>query len=59
MTLKEQTMQTKICSQYYASPEFYSQSKMDQKTDIWALGCILHEMCCLKETFSEEGRDSL
>ena len=53
LSMKEMTVQTKICSQFYASPEFFSHAKMDQRADVWALGCIIHELCCLKETFSE------
>ena len=52
-------MNTKIFSPFYQAPEYLTESRMDTKSDIWALGCIVHEMCTLKETFSEEGKDSI
>ncbi len=31
----------------------------NQKTDIWALGCILYEIVTLKRAFDSEGEDAL
>ncbi|KAL0271844.1 UNVERIFIED_CONTAM: hypothetical protein PYX00_008810 [Menopon gallinae] len=36
---------------YYISPEMCEGKEYDQKSDIWALGCILYEMACLQKTF--------
>ena len=36
---------------YYISPEMCEGKVYDEKSDIWALGCILYEMACLQKTF--------
>ncbi|KAK2845190.1 hypothetical protein Q5P01_011849 [Channa striata] len=36
---------------YYMSPEVLSHQGYDSKSDIWALGCLLYEMCCLIHAF--------
>ena len=36
---------------YYISPEMCEGKVYDEKSDIWALGCILYEMAALQKTF--------
>ena len=33
------------------SPEMYWNKPYTAKSDIWALGCILYELCTLKKAF--------
>ncbi|XP_032578049.1 serine/threonine-protein kinase Nek8-like [Drosophila sechellia] len=44
--------QTVLGTPYYFSPEMCEGKEYDNKSDIWAMGCILGEMCCLKKTFA-------
>ncbi|XP_078520002.1 serine/threonine-protein kinase Nek11 [Lissotriton helveticus] len=37
---------------YYMSPEALNHQGYDSKSDIWSLGCILYEICCLTHAFS-------
>ncbi|XP_073782598.1 serine/threonine-protein kinase Nek11 isoform X2 [Danio rerio] len=39
---------------YYMSPEALSHKGYDSKSDIWSLGCILYEMCCLAHAFEAQ-----
>ncbi len=36
---------------HYISPEMWRRQPYSYSADIWALGCILHEMCALKPLF--------
>ncbi|XP_051255307.1 serine/threonine-protein kinase Nek11 [Dicentrarchus labrax] len=36
---------------YYMSPEVLNHQGYDSKSDIWALGCLLYEMCSLTHAF--------
>ncbi|XP_040565280.1 serine/threonine-protein kinase Nek8 [Lepeophtheirus salmonis] len=42
---------TVLGTPYYISPEMCEGKIYDEKSDIWALGCILYEMACLHKTF--------
>ncbi|XP_068090588.1 serine/threonine-protein kinase Nek11 [Hyperolius riggenbachi] len=37
---------------YYMSPEALKHQGYDSKSDIWSVGCILHEICCLEHAFT-------
>jgi|TARA_B110000285_G_C15124143_1_gene619087 NIMA (never in mitosis gene a)-related kinase 1/4/5 len=39
---------------YYMSPEVCQNKPYSYQSDIWALGCILYELCALKHAFHSE-----
>ena len=48
-----------IGTPYYMSPEQFKFKPYNYKTDIWALGCLLYEMCNLKHAFDAESLSGL
>jgi NIMA (never in mitosis gene a)-related kinase 1/4/5 len=42
---------TLVGTPYYLSPEVCEDKPYTFKSDIWALGCVLYEMCSLKHPF--------
>ncbi|XP_071479348.1 uncharacterized protein [Diadema antillarum] len=42
---------TVLGTPYYISPEICEGKPYNEKSDIWALGCILYEMACRQRTF--------
>ena len=42
---------TKAGPLHYMSPEFLNESKYTEKSEIWAVGCILYELCTLSKPF--------
>ena len=42
---------TSLGTPYYLSPEICSSSKYNHTTDVWMLGCTLHELCSLNKPF--------
>jgi NIMA (never in mitosis gene a)-related kinase len=40
----------------YISPELCEGKPYNEKSDIWALGCILYEMMALKKAFDAQVR---
>ncbi|XP_042267329.1 interferon-induced very large GTPase 1-like [Thunnus maccoyii] len=43
----------------YLSPEIWENKPYDNKIDIWALGCVLYEMCTLKPAFEAGDKKDL
>lgn len=46
---------TGIGTPYYISPEIWKNQGYNEKADIYSLGCLVYEMCCLRRVY--EGRD--
>mmetsp|Transcript_46256 Transcript_46256/g.107561 ORF Transcript_46256/g.107561 Transcript_46256/m.107561 type:complete len:828 (-) Transcript_46256:130-2613(-) len=45
---------TVVGTPYYMSPEVCRSEPYSYKSDIWALGCVLYEMCMLKHAFESQ-----
>lgn len=43
-----------IGTPYYLAPELCDGRPYDTKSDVWALGCLLYEMCTHKRAFEAE-----
>jgi len=46
--------QTQIGTPLYLPPEMVKSSTSSSKSDIWMLGCLLHELCSLEKPFKGE-----
>uniref|UniRef100_A0A1B6FIW2 non-specific serine/threonine protein kinase n=1 Tax=Cuerna arida TaxID=1464854 RepID=A0A1B6FIW2_9HEMI len=44
--------ETIVGTPYYMSPEVIKGNKYDRKSDIWALGCLVYELCALSPPFT-------
>ncbi|XP_029725485.2 serine/threonine-protein kinase Nek8 [Aedes albopictus] len=51
--------QTVLGTPYYFSPEMCEGKEYDEKSDIWALGCIVGEMACFKKAFTASNLSEL
>lgn len=47
-----------IGTPYYMSPELYKYENYSYKSDVWALGCCLYEMCNLKHAFDAQVKNN-
>jgi NIMA (never in mitosis gene a)-related kinase len=45
---------TVVGTPYYMSPEVCKSEPYSAKSDVWALGCILYELCTLKKAFEAD-----
>jgi NIMA (never in mitosis gene a)-related kinase len=50
--LTSQFANTMVGTPFYMSPELVSGRGYDEKSDIWALGCVLYEMATLRPPFN-------
>ena len=44
---------------YYLSPEICEDKPYNDKSDVWALGCILYELCTFKHPFDAKSQGAL
>ena len=51
--------QTQVGSPYYLSPELCEEKPYNNKSDVWALGCVLYEMCSGKHPFTAPNQAAL
>lgn len=45
---------TVVGTPYYMSPEVCQNQPYTYKSDVWALGCVLYELCTLKHAFAAD-----
>ena len=50
---------TVIGTPYYLSPEICKEKSYNEKSDIWALGCVLYELCTFVHPFEATNQASL
>ena len=50
---------TKTGSPLYTSPEVWENVPYDEKSDIWSLGILTYELCCLKVPFEADNINEL
>ena len=50
---------TLIGTPYYLSPELCEEKPYNDKSDIWALGCILYELCTFNHPFNAKSQGGL
>jgi NIMA (never in mitosis gene a)-related kinase 1/4/5 len=49
----------KVGTPFYLAPELWLDKPCSKATDVWAIGCILYEMCALQVPFLAEDIDVL
>jgi NIMA (never in mitosis gene a)-related kinase len=51
--------QTVVGTPYYLSPELCEERPYNEKSDVWALGCIVYEMCTKSHPFKATNQGAL
>ena len=49
--LKSTSAYTQVGTPFYVSPEIWNHVPYNEKSDVWSVGCVLYEMCCLRLPF--------
>lgn len=50
---------TMVGTPYYLSPELCEEKPYNTKSDVWALGCVLYELCAHRHPFSSANQGAL
>ncbi|KAF8472626.1 kinase-like domain-containing protein [Kalaharituber pfeilii] len=56
---EQQLAMTYVGTPLYMSPELFSDTPYNLKTDIWSLGCIIYELCTLQPPFTAKSLNQL
>lgn len=56
---ERQFARTFVGTPYYMSPEIVNNVTYNMKSDIWALGCLVYEMCTLQPPFQARTQQQL
>ncbi|CAD8204970.1 unnamed protein product [Paramecium octaurelia] len=59
LNINSEFAHTQVGTPYYMSPELIEEHKYNEKSDIWACGCLLYEMCSLQPPFQAQNYLSL
>lgn len=59
LTSESKFAYTNVGTPFYMSPEMVNECKYNEKSDIWALGCLLYELCALAPPFDATNHLSL
>jgi NIMA (never in mitosis gene a)-related kinase len=59
LSCAENFVRSKVGTPYYLSPEVCEDRPYNNKSDIWSLGCVLYELCCLKHPFQAQNQAEL
>ncbi|KAL0233778.1 hypothetical protein PCE1_002284 [Barthelona sp. PCE] len=59
LTQSQSFARTVIGTPYYISPEIVENKPYNQKSDTWALGILLYELCCLTYPFKANNQGAL
>ena len=51
--------QTVVGTPYYLSPELCEERPYNEKSDVWALGCIVYELCARSHPFTAANQAAL
>lgn len=51
MLTSNEFAQTMVGTPFYLSPELCEEKPYNEKSDIWALGCMLYELCTYRHPF--------
>jgi NIMA (never in mitosis gene a)-related kinase len=58
-TLSTEFTNTIVGTPYYLSPELCEEKPYNEKTDIWAFGCLVYELCTGKHPFEAQNQAAL
>ena len=50
---------TFVGTPYYMSPELVGEQCYNTKSDVWALGCLIYELCALEPPFKAKTQEAL
>ncbi len=58
-SMKTDFTHTIVGTPYYLSPEMCEEKPYNEKTDVWAMGCLIYELCTGKHPFEAQNQAAL